>query len=536
MEKREKLLEMIKELVAIPSISESKSESLPGRWIYERLSKLNYFVENPEQLRLVHTPLEGSSEELYSLVARVDASVKTDRTVLFISHYDVVPVDVYGELREHAFDPDYLTEYFGADKDKVLYGRGVMDMKAGVAVEVDLIEDFCRNRDMFDVNIVVAFVGDEENTSAGARGAAPVLAEMKRNGTDFLAAINTEPGEAGCSGCTGPKVFLGTLGKIMPSFYVKGLPSHVGGPFSGFSSALCIADLVCRAENNPTLTDPLNGVSQPSWICLDMASLREGYSVTLPDRAYAYFNCFTSTLTPAKVMKQMKKIAEESCESVQKSYEAGYKAIKADGFEGEPYTRKNVKVYTLEEIMKIGRESNPDFDKQTEEFLRALPAGDMRQRGIKLVDRMCDLAGAEGPFTVCFFLPPWMPCRTTLTDNERDMAVVRAIRNVEKEAEEKYGLKLKEIELFSGLCDLSYVGASADSESTESIKHNMPGWGSIYSVPVDDMNELGMPVVNLGPSGADPHKKEERLFLEYSLEVLPELVRKAVREISEETI
>ena len=57
---REYLLSMIKELVALPSVTESAAESAPGEWLFEKLAKLPYFRENPGHLQLVDTPLEGS--------------------------------------------------------------------------------------------------------------------------------------------------------------------------------------------------------------------------------------------------------------------------------------------------------------------------------------------------------------------------------------------------------------------------------------------------------------------------------------------
>ena len=81
----------------------------------------------------------------------------------------------------------------------------------------------------------------------------------------------------------------------------------------------------------------------------------------------------------------------------------------------------------------------------------------MRARGIKAVDFIADRSGAEGPYIVCFFLPPWLPVRTDLTDDPRDRAAVAAARAVAEECAAKYGLKMTETELFAGLCDLSYV-------------------------------------------------------------------------------
>ncbi|MFA5458680.1 MAG: hypothetical protein WC261_13740, partial [Synergistaceae bacterium] len=217
--------------------------------------------------------------------------------------------------------------------------------------------EFAANRGMFDVNIVAAFVGDEENASAGMRGVLPVLYKMKEEGSDFLTAINTEPGEAGYSGESGPAVFLGTLGKIMPSFYVRGRASHVGNYYSGFSSALAVSRIVSYAEGNPHFADPLNGKCEPSWICLDMGVIKKGYSVTVSDRAFAYFNCFTATNTPADVIDQMKIIAGYALDQTMAQLTESYRNLLAMGCEGKNFNVPRAKVYSLEEITEIARKN-----------------------------------------------------------------------------------------------------------------------------------------------------------------------------------
>jgi len=524
---------MIKELVKIPSITESAKESEPGIWIRDKLSVIPYFMENPENLKLAETPLEGSSNMLHSLMARVDSAVPTMRTVLMIGHYDVVDVKVYGDLSPYAFDPDELAVKLGHINDDVLYGRGSMDMKCGVAIEIALIEEFARDRNMFDVNIVAVFVGDEENASAGMRGMLPALADLQKEGLDFLAAINTEPGEAGQSGVFGPMVFLGTLGKLMPSFYARGRGSHVGNYYYGYSSALLISRLVAYAEGNPHFADPLHGISQPSWTCLDMGIIKEGYSVTIPDRAYAYFNCFTTNNTPAAVTEQMMNIAAYAMSQTSAQLTHSNRGLIAAGYDGGGFIPPELKIYTLQELTDIARKNyGEDFDMDLNCYIETMGPGDMRNRGIKTVDRIADMSGEEGPFVVCFFLPPWLPVRTDLTGDPRDKAVVDAVRNVETKLLHEYGIRMNEFELFSGLCDLSYVGAKISSEDIAALERNMPGWGSIYKIPLAEMMSLSMPVLNLGPSGNDPHKKTERLNLHYSLDILPSLLSSTISEIS----
>lgn len=531
---RDKLLKMIEELVSIPSVTESPEESAPGIWIKKRLEKLPYFIERKDHLKWVETPLEGSCQRLHSLVARVDASVPTKRTILLISHYDVVGVNAYCEMAECAFNVKKITELLNSDDEDVIYGRGTMDMKCGVALELDIIEEFASDRELFDVNIVAAFVGDEENASAGMRGVLPVLYKMKEEGTDFLTVINTEPGEAGYPGESGPAIFLGTLGKIMPSFYVRGRATHVGNYYSGFSSALAVSRIVSYAEGNPHFADPLNGKCEPSWICLDMGVIKKGYSVTVPDRAFAYFNCFTATDTPADVMAHMKIIAGYALDQSMAQLAESYRNLLAMGCEGKSFDVPRAKVYTLEEIKDIARENyGVGFDEDLDFYIKDIPSGDMRERGLQVVERIADMSGAEGPYAICFFLPPWLPVRTDFTGEKRDMQTVEAARSLKEHLLEKYGIEMREVELFAGLCDLSYAGAKVTADDLEALEKNMPGWGEIYSIPMKEMQSLGLPVINLGPSGEDAHKKTERLRLGYSLDILPELLRYAVKKISE---
>ena len=534
MDKREYLLDMINELVSIPSVTESSCESEPGEWVRGRLAKIKYFKDNPDNMKWIETPLEGSREKLHSLIVRIDSAAKTNRTILLMSHYDVVDVDVYGEHADLAFDMAGLNEAYNNSGDDVLYGRGVMDMKCSIAIEVDILEEFANDRSMFDVNIIASFVGDEENSSAGMRGVLPALAAMKAEGLDFLTAVNMEPGEAGDSGEPGPRVFLGTLGKLMPSFYVRGCAAHVGNCYTGFSSALAAANIITAAECSSELADPLHGKCQPSWICLDMDVMRAVYSVTVPDRAYVYFNCFTTTNAPADLVRQTRAVAASAFSKTSEHLSVSCKGLIAKGYDGAEFSPYPPKIFTLDELIKRAADNcGAEFEKNLDAFMRSLPSDDMRRRGIKIVDHIADLSGEEGPYIVCFFLPPWLPVRTDFTDDGRDAAVVGAVREIEEELEREHGIKITEVEFFAGLCDLSYVGAKVSAEDLSDFKRNMPGWGCVYSIPLEEMNSLGMPVVNMGPSGEDAHKKTERLYLHYSLDILPDAVRSLIRKLSE---
>jgi len=526
---KEDLTCLIKELVKIPTVTESDSESLAVDFLYARLKETDYFKENETKLQIIETPREGSKYPLRALVAEVDAKKKTKRTAVLIAHLDVVPVECYGALMQDAFDCDALSSKLNA-KEGRLYGRGVMDMKAGAALNALLIEQFAKNRNLFDINLIALFVCDEENSSAGARGVLPWLAKQKsERGVEYVCAIDTEPGEAGSSLEHGPMIYLGTLGKLMPSFYIHGVAEHVNACYKGFSATLAMSKIVSMAECAPQLADACNGFCETSWICLDAKTIRDSYTVTLPDKAYAYFNAFVTTGKADELLAKMKYIAalalKECCEQLSLSC----KEIKRIGYAGVEFTTPEARVFTLEQLMSVAKSNTADFDKVIDSFIAALPQGDMRDRGIKIVDKIAELSGIKEPYAVCFFLPPWLPPRTDYTDDEKDTAVVKAAAKLIKIAKEKYDVTLKEVSWFGGLCDLSYVGGKITESEAKSYLNSLPGGNKLYSMPLDAMKQLGMPVINLGPSGENPHTADEYLNLVYSVDVLPQLLEEFIR-------
>ncbi|MBQ4132349.1 MAG: M20/M25/M40 family metallo-hydrolase, partial [Desulfovibrionaceae bacterium] len=321
-------LDLLVDFISIPSVTQSPEEDLAGKFVYDRLASLDYFKENPDHLTLYPTPLERDSRPLHTVFARVMAPVPTPRTVVLIGHFDVVEVSMYGELRDLAFSPHKLHEALKHNADlldhkaradlesgRFLFGRGSMDMKCGLALGMELLRDFSENRNLFDVNLLLVAVPDEENSSAGMRGAVKELVRLQeKEGLEYICALNTEPSEPGRPGAVNQVIFTGTVGKISPVFLCVGQESHVGNYYRGLSAPLLAAQVVALAEANPDLADPAGENTCPSWICLGMEILRESYSVTVPNRAVAYFNGFSINKTPAQIMNEIRHIAAVSIE------------------------------------------------------------------------------------------------------------------------------------------------------------------------------------------------------------------------------
>lgn len=541
--------ELLRRLVAIPSVTESAHESDAAAFVYEHLAQLRYFRENPAHIAMIPCDAEGSPHPPHVVIARMMAPVPTPKTVVFIAHYDVVDTSAYGDLREHAFDPDALARLLDPQEigpraaadlasGNYIFGRGIMDMKCGLALEMELLRDYDDDRGLFDVNIVVAAVPDEENTGNGMRRAARCLAELKRAcELEYIAGIDTEPSEPGLPDAPNQLIFLGSMGKLLPSFYCRGVASHVGNYYFGLSAALLAAHIVTTAEASPDLADPSNGACQPSWICLENTLLKEQYSVTIPNRAVCYFNCFVTANSPAKVLRQMRTVAQTAASRTADQLARSHAALARMGYAPSLGAHLEAPVLTYADIFDRAAAQAGGADalrRRTSAQIARMPKADMREVGIAVLEEWIQTARIEPPFVAVGFLPPYNPQISSLDGRPKSNALVHAMTRVAAEARDRFDTVVDTAEFFAGISDMSFLGLSVDPDDVRQYPPNCPGWGDLYTVPFEAMREIDMPVANIGPCGYDAHRKSERLDRRYSLEILPHLLVTAVRALSEE--
>ena len=170
----ERIYRQLMELVRIPSVTGSEGETEIARFIYKSLAEESYFKKHPSHLNLV----PGPDEKRCSVVALVRSSADVSDTVLFIGHFDVVGVEVYGDLANKAFDPEALRQALQAlpmdeqakadlGSDNWIIGRGVRGMfrQIGGAVSVtlatlvvEIVGDPVRGYALAFIGIGVAFI------------------------------------------------------------------------------------------------------------------------------------------------------------------------------------------------------------------------------------------------------------------------------------------------------------------------------------------------------------------------------------------
>jgi arginine utilization protein RocB len=60
-----------------------------------------------------------------------------------------------------------------------------------------------------------------------------------------------------------------------------------------------------------------------------------------------------------------------------------------------------------------------------------------------------------------------------------------------------------------------------------------PATPGCYTLPLEALHAVGMPVVNFGPYGAGAHRAGERLLMSYSFGVLPQLLWEVIARAGE---
>ena len=541
------LYQTILDMVAIPSITtHAEEERRIARYIYDKLGEEPYFKDHQEDLRMV--PIEDDPLERVFSFAIVRAKKPTSKTIILTGHMDVVDTTPCGTLAPWAFNPVEYTERLAAvsipenarqdlETGEWLFGRGIADMKGGLAAGLQLTREVAHTR-RSDVNIIYLAVPDEENNSAGMRAASKFLEEYAReNDLSYLACIDLEPTFA-TNGMSTPSIYLGTIGKVNTFFYSRGKESHVGEYFEGFSATPIMSYVNLALEGNPFYADKLKGQLYPPTVAMRQTDLRQEYSATTVSKGFAFYSHLTATKMPSEILSEVMGVASRAANEAVLHYDNNLSIFhQKGGITPLNSWKPTVLSYEKLETLTSERLSEHAFEAFMEDALAAAgPDADERERASSVIDNMVRLCMLEPPVIVTGFLPPWYPHRTNEGVSDGEIIVADAANCVVEKAQAEYGLTLDVRPLFEGISDLSYCGFQGPREELEVFARNMPGWGRIYSLPLDALKKLNIPVISFGPHGRDAHSNTERIHLPYALDVFPNLLRLLVNTIVEKHI
>lgn len=530
------------ELVSWPSETGTAGEAAFAGRLTELLGGLPYFQAHPEDLVLV--PSHGDP-----LASSVVAVVRGNgrRTLAMAGHFDTVATDNYLDLQHLACDPDALSSALIADLESrdlspaetvaladlesgdFIPGRGMLDMKSGVAAGIAVLEHFSGIDDR-PGNLVLFATPDEERNSQGMRSlrnALPALAE--RLGLDIVAGLNLDATSDLGDGAGGRAVYFGTIGKLLPFAMVLGQSSHAAYAFEGVSAHRIAAEIMLAIEANPDLCDRGGDALSPPPICLEARDFRAGYEVTTPDKVWLAFNWLFHSWTPAELFARFNGlIADSAARAMQAFADAGarYAALVDEPLNGAV---RSAPVLTVEALRMRVEQAGADAVARLASFEASLKGNDNPLEVTRrLVEAMIVEARLIGPVIVTGFASLHYPHTRVDEQSTNGRMLVEAIKRAEQRVSREHATSLIHRPYFTGISDMSFFGAAVDPESGGVIAANTPASGFVDLPPAD---ALSYPVVNIGPWGREFHQRLERLHAPYAFDVLPTLLAEIATEL-----
>ncbi|NLY09107.1 MAG: M20/M25/M40 family metallo-hydrolase [Tissierellia bacterium] len=528
-------------LVNIPSVVGTAGEWDVAKAICEEYKQLPYFQEHEDQL--IFMPVtEGMRANVLAMVRGTKGN-NPEKTLVLMGHLDTVGVEDYGDLKELAFRPDELPKHLrqhisdsavlkDLDSGKYDFGRGGLDMKSGVASEIAVMSYFASHPEELEGTLISIAECDEEGNAEGITAALDQLAAWKDElGLTYYGAINTDYSTPDNKSDDKKVIYWGSIGKMLPTFYIVGNTSHVGGVFNGFDPNLLLASITIRLSYNPDFCDHQSGETAPPPVSLRQMDLKSHYDVQTAMEAYGYFNYFTLGTEPNRIISKMKDVAKEAFDDVIKMMGQRYnrfcqlKQIKNDGLTWEG------QVYSWEEFS--GDLATVHGEKYTsymrifaENLLKEQPDMDIREYNLAMVREAWNRwSTQQAPVVIVFNSSTYYPPVVLDEGNHLHSALM----NATTEAAKAVAGDMVETRLFYPyISDASFLYLPKDRKGMKSLQENTPGWGYVYEHPTKAIETVSMPVVNMGTWGYDGHQITERVDKDYVYDILPRMIHETI--------
>ncbi|MGI6177149.1 MAG: M20/M25/M40 family metallo-hydrolase [Eubacterium sp.] len=542
----DKIRGMALDFVSQRSVVDTPDEVKMAEKVYTTIAGLDYYKKHPELVYYI--PCEGDLLGRKIVVAEMRGEkAPSDKTVVLIGHVDTVGISDYGPNKDLATKPAELIKALSKlklskevtedlESGKYMFGRGLFDMKSGDAIIICVMDEISKDIKNFEGNLVYAAVIDEEGNSAGMLNFVPHLIKLKeQKHYDYLAMIDTDYMAPAYPGDPLKYIYVGTVGKTMPTFYIVGKETHVGESFDGLDPNQIAAALTERINLNPEFSDTVDGEVTLPPVTLKQRDLKTEYSVQIANKAVLMFNYATHDSTPDQVLNKMVDTAQECfrhvVDTLNERY-AMYCKMVGRKFRRLPWAARTI---TYEELFDAVKKEVPDLDEKVDAYIEELKNDssiDVRDKSLKIVDYVHDLWSDKDPVVVVYLTPPYYPHIHVDESDPRGKALIDAVNGAIEtvKADPAFDYTLLEKEFLPCISDLSYGAAPKEPDVLEKLEKNMPGYGvgKIYSLPLKDMQALDLPVVDIGTVGKDAHKFTERIDTHFTFEYTPELVYQTI--------
>lgn len=541
---REKILNLTKTLVGIPSRNATPGEREVGEYLYHYLREIPYFKKHPDQVlkaELKNDPLHRVN--VYALLIGEKSDCKD--TIMLHGHIDTVGTEDFGALMPYACDCDKLMEKLKEISDTLsddvrtdlysgdyLFGRGASDMKGGDAVHIVVLEELAKQVEKLDGNILLSLNPVEESLHKGFIDGIDTLVDLREQyGLNYIFAINNDFICGMYPGDETRYVYTGSVGKLLPCFYIRGRETHVGQAFEGFDACRTAGEIVKNINLNCDLCDGYEGEYPAPPIVLQCRDLKPYYSVQTPLSSFVYVNYMVHNKGVSEVLSEMKEIAANALQTVSDEMNVNYaEYCKMTHINYQPL-KHQLAVLEYKDVYEMAKAKyDGDLDVLIDRIAKESIASDedARLTGLHIVEQLTDIAGIKNPTAVVFFATPHCPHNTLKNDVPEEKKLTDEIQEILNEFSEETGEQMKMMHFFPSLTDSSYLKLDDDLQSVQDLQDNFPKQELLYPVPYEKIRQLNIPGLNYGTFGKDAHKWTERVKISYSFEKLPLLIIKTV--------
>ncbi|PHK49568.1 M20/M25/M40 family metallo-hydrolase [Staphylococcus edaphicus] len=517
-------LTLLKQLVNHQSITNTEGELSFPDFLKQLLLQLSYFEKNKS-----HIILETTEDGKEAVIAFYKAPTSSS-TIVLISHFDTVGVDDYGSLSEDAFDPDALkrhftqnSSYLSADAkedlqdDTYLFGRGVMDMKAGLMLHLSLLE--LASKEAWNINLILVSVPDEEVNSTGMRKAVETIATLKKDyQLDIKLHLNSEPTFQQASADEQHYIYTGSIGKVMPGVLCYGQETHVGNPLDGLSANFMMSYINKAIEYNHLFNETFENETTPLPVSLMMRDIKQTYDVQTPFRTMGLYNMFLFKQKPADLYRQFIDVVIRAIEHCENDW---LSILESEDIEFE--TKINVLTFEQLKEYAIKQHGEQFINNEIQQVIKS--TRQLFMQSINVTDRLMQICRNITPAVVTYFATPYYPA-VNVSYNDQ---IEETIELVTEALYEQFQRKSIRVHYFNGISDSSYLNFAGDMSQMITYEKNAPNFNETYIIPFEAIKEISAPTLLCGPIGKDAHKVSERLHKQSAFEELPFVLEKLVK-------
>lgn len=292
-------------LIQCPSVTPAEGGALDA--LSDMLAPMGFVIERPV-FSADNTP------DIENLYARKSGN---GPHLMFAGHTDVVPV---GDEAAWTHPP------FGAEiADGMMYGRGAVDMKGGIACFVAALARYTQKHGSVPGSVSLLITGDEEGPAIN--GSVKLLNWAADMGESWDACILGEPTNPDAMG---DMIKIGRRGSLSGTITVNGTQGHTAYPHLADNPVRGLMTLI------DALLDPVfdHGTDnfQPSNLEVNMVETLGGAVNVIPAKASAIFNIrfndtWTADTLKDEIARRLAKAADEKRLRADKKHPVKYDLV-----------------------------------------------------------------------------------------------------------------------------------------------------------------------------------------------------------------